>query len=79
MDFISDVAFPLPFAVISDMLGVPSSDAEQLRDWSYTVTKGPAPLVTDEQLLAAARAEGRWPTTCGRRSIGSGPSPTTTC
>jgi cytochrome P450 len=35
MDLIPDLAFPLPFAVISEMLGVPDDvDAQQLREWS---------------------------------------------
>jgi cytochrome P450 len=35
MDLIPDLAFPLPFAVISEMLGVPDDvDANQLREWS---------------------------------------------
>jgi cytochrome P450 len=35
MDLIPELAFPLPFAVISEMLGVPDGvDANQLREWS---------------------------------------------
>ena len=29
----SDLAFPLPFAVISEMLGMPDADSAQLREW----------------------------------------------
>jgi cytochrome P450 len=35
MDLVADLAFPLPFTVISEMLGVPDDvDANQLRQWS---------------------------------------------
>lgn len=34
MDLIADLAAPLPAIVTAEMLGVPTSDAEQLKDWS---------------------------------------------
>ncbi len=34
MDLIADFAFPLPIIVISELLGVPSQDRQQLRSWS---------------------------------------------
>ena len=39
MDLIADLAFPLPFTVISEMLGMPESDRDQLRDWSHTLVR----------------------------------------
>jgi cytochrome P450 len=45
-DLISELAFPLPFAVINDMLGMPEGgDAVQLRAWSHTVTQVLDPLL----------------------------------
>ena len=38
-DLIADLAFPLPFTVISEMLGMPESDRDQLRDWSHTLVR----------------------------------------
>lgn len=39
-DLISGLAFPLPFAVISELLGMPESqDIAQLREWSHTLTQ----------------------------------------
>lgn len=51
MDLITDLAFPLPFTVISEMLGMPESDRDELREWSHTLVRildftiGPEELV----------------------------------
>jgi hypothetical protein len=37
MDFVADLAGRLPMDVVSEMLGVPESDRDQLRAWSDTV------------------------------------------
>src|SRR5882672_8703352 len=34
MDVIADLAAPLPAIVTAEMLGVPTTDAEQLKNWS---------------------------------------------
>ncbi len=34
MDIVDDLAFPLPIIVIAELLGVPSSDQKQFRQWS---------------------------------------------
>jgi cytochrome P450 len=44
MDVIADLAFPLPFAVISEMLGMPEADRLQLREWSHTLVRSLEPL-----------------------------------
>ncbi|MEX0664946.1 MAG: cytochrome P450 [Acidimicrobiia bacterium] len=59
MDVIADLAFPLPFAVISEMLGLPEGDRDQLRGWSHTLVKTFEPLLTPEEvpeLMAASDA-----------------------
>jgi len=45
VDLISELAFPLPFAVINEMLGMPPGDADQLRSWSHTVTQALDPIL----------------------------------
>ena len=43
MDLISDFAFPLPIAVISDLLGIPEADRQSFRAWTQalvTITEG---------------------------------------
>jgi len=57
MDVIADLAFPLPFRVISEMLGMPEADQEQLRDWAHTLTLGLEPLLAvqhSDEILAAS-------------------------
>lgn len=45
VDLISELAFPLPFTVISEMLGMPEGDRAQLREWSHTVTQVLDPIL----------------------------------
>jgi cytochrome P450 len=45
IDVIADLAFPLPFAVISEMLGMPPSDQNQLRAWSHTLVQSIDPIL----------------------------------
>lgn len=48
VDLISELAFPLPFAVISELLGMPEGDRDQLREWSHTVTQVLDPILAME-------------------------------
>jgi cytochrome P450 len=50
MDVISDLAFPLPFAVISEMLGMPQADSHLLREWSHTLVTSLEPLTPAEEI-----------------------------
>jgi len=40
MDLVTDYAFPLPIDVISEMLGVPREDRDQIRVWSQALATG---------------------------------------
>lgn len=62
MDLIADLAFPLPFIVISEMLGIPDSpDRLQLRAWSGALVKQFDPILTDDEIRAAFEAsDGFW-------------------
>src|SRR5436190_14210559 len=56
-DLIAGLAFPLPFVVISEMLGIPEGrDRFQLREWSGAVVKTFDPILTREETLAAIEA-----------------------
>jgi len=53
MDVIRDLAFPLPVRVISDMLGIPDTDREQLSGWSHMLAATLDPILPPEQIRAA--------------------------
>lgn len=55
-DVVDRLAFPLPFDVISYMLGMPDSDKEQIKEWSGAIVKTIDPIVSEEDLRAAERA-----------------------
>ena len=50
MEVIADLAFPLPFQVISEMLGMPEGDRALLRDWAHTLTLGLEPVLAQFHL-----------------------------
>ena len=52
MDVIADLAFPLPFAVISEMLGMPEHDRTELRAWSHTLVQSLEPIVVPDEFPA---------------------------
>jgi cytochrome P450 len=56
VDLISALAFPLPFQVISEMLGIPEEDSDRIRVWSDALVKTLDPVNSDEEILAAAEA-----------------------
>jgi len=58
-DVIADLAFPLPFAVISELLGMPDTDRDVLRDVSHTLVLSLEPLTPPDdapRLIAASDA-----------------------
>ena len=55
VDLVDALAFPLPFAVIAEMLGTPPADHERIRQLSGTVVRGLEP-VADPALAAAIDA-----------------------
>lgn len=56
-DVVGRLAFPLPFDVISEMLGMPAADKELIRDWSSAIVKTIDPIVSDEEVVAAVEAQ----------------------
>jgi cytochrome P450 len=57
MDVIADLAFPLPFVVISEMLGMPEGrDSFQLREWSGAIVKTFDPVLSVDEAKTAFAA-----------------------
>ena len=52
VDLVESLAFPLPFAVIAEMLGTPPADHKRIRELSGTVVRSLEP-VADPELAAA--------------------------
>jgi cytochrome P450 len=47
VDLIAGYAFPLPFMVISELLGMPEGNRDELRGWSHTMTLSLEPYLDD--------------------------------
>ena len=52
MELVEELAFPVPFQVISDLLALPTDGSEQIRDWSQTLTASLEPTADDSVLDA---------------------------
>lgn len=50
LELIDDIAFPIPFQVISDLLDMPTDRADEMRDWSQVITLALEPTSTLEDL-----------------------------
>ena len=59
-DLIEELAYPLPVAVISQMLGVPAEDRGRFRQWSFDVARSLDSVVFPEpEVIARANAAGQ--------------------
>ena len=56
---IAELAFPLPFRVITEMLGMPTSEEATMRDLAHTLTLGLEPLLALQHLEEIADASDR--------------------
>jgi cytochrome P450 len=56
VDLIGGLAFPLPFAVISEMLGMPDADRDVLRDWSGKMVRLLDPIMSPDEARTAIEA-----------------------
>jgi cytochrome P450 len=58
VDLIARYAFPLPFMVISELLGMPEGNRDELRSWSHTMTMSLEPILDDDTARAVVDAAG---------------------
>ena len=56
VDLVAGLAFPFPFKVISDLLGMPDGDDLQVRTWAHAISIASDPIVTREQVLTGNTA-----------------------
>ncbi len=56
MELVDELAFPVPFQVISEMLDLPTDRSDEIRDWSQAITISLEPTVTEAQIEQAERA-----------------------
>ena len=55
-DLVGELAFTLPFDLISEMLGMPDADKIKIRDWSEALVKTLDPIITEDEVRAAFEA-----------------------
>ena len=66
VDLVDALAFPLPFAVIAEMLGTPPADHERIRQLTGTVVRSLEPVVDPAVASAIAAADGELSDDSGR-------------
>ncbi len=56
LELVDDLAFPVPFQVISELLDMPTERVDELRAWSQSITASLEPTASDDELAASDAA-----------------------
>ena len=56
LELVDDLAFPVPFQVISELLDMPTERVAELRSWSQLITASLEPTASDDELAASDAA-----------------------
>ena len=56
LELVDDLAFPVPFQVISELLDMPTERVAELRSWSQSITASLEPTASDDELAASDAA-----------------------
>jgi cytochrome P450 len=56
LDLVANFAFPLPFKVISDLIGMPDHDHKQVREWAGAISAATDPASGPDKVAAAYAA-----------------------
>lgn len=56
VELVDDLAFPVPFQVISDLLDLPTDRSDDVREWSIALTASLEPTADEATLQASERA-----------------------
>jgi cytochrome P450 len=60
MEFVRDIAVPVPMQVIARMLGVPNKDKDKFKDWSFKIVKQPTNEAEAKEFIEAQVAMGEY-------------------
>src|SRR5205823_6426201 len=55
-DFLGDIAIPIPFQAISEMLGMPAEDQAQIHAWTSDIVNLTEPIASPEVTQAIVRS-----------------------
>jgi cytochrome P450 len=55
-DVVEELAFPLPFQVITEFLGMPEGRRDEIRAWSHAMVKTLDPIIEEAEVRAAMEA-----------------------
>jgi len=59
LDLVDALAYPLPVIVIAELLGIPSDDRDQFKQWSDTIIRGAGDDVDPENFVEQQRQAGQ--------------------